>query len=95
MYQTIGFCDFIDAFRIRKDSFSYEGLKVLYEYLEDVYCSESDTGYKLDVIALCCEFTESTIQEALDYYNLKSIEELEEKTTALYVDDETIIYANY
>lgn len=89
MYQTVGLYEFRDAFQSRKDNFSYEGLEVLYNYLEDA-------GYtELDVIALCGEFTESIIKEALDCYDLDSIEELEANTTVLHVDDENIIYANY
>jgi len=47
------------------DQFSWEGFKVLFDYLEE--CSES-TGkpVELDVIALCCEYEESSIQEIID-----------------------------
>ena len=58
MKQTIGLCEFEDAFRsIRPDNFSYSGLQALFEYLEEY---EEDTGeeIELDVIALCCEYTE-------------------------------------
>tara|TARA_R110000782_G_scaffold37450_1_gene88591 strand:+ start:692 stop:964 length:273 start_codon:yes stop_codon:yes gene_type:complete len=39
----------------RKDQFSYEALGLLYEYLED-----TDPDYSLDVIELCCDYTEDT-----------------------------------
>ena len=41
----------------RGDQFSYDGLKALYEYLEEY---EESTGEEidLDVIALCCDYTE-------------------------------------
>ena len=59
MYQTIGKCQFHDAFKSmgRDNQFSYEGLDALYDYLEQY---EEDTGEKieLDVIALCCEYSE-------------------------------------
>lgn len=59
MKQTITFCDFTDAFRDagRADDFSYDALRVLFDYLEDF---EDDTGeeYELDVVALCCDWTE-------------------------------------
>ena len=36
MYQTIGFCQFTDAFNsIRPNNFSYDGLQVLFDYLEE------------------------------------------------------------
>ena len=52
---------FIDAFRswdTYKNNFSYEGLKALYEELEEVAeCSDSGT-FELDVVAICCDYTE-------------------------------------
>ena len=59
MIRTVNKYDFIDAFRKmgRTDNFSFKGLVALYEELEMV---ENDIGkpIELDVIALCCEFTE-------------------------------------
>lgn len=46
MKQTVNFSMFCDQFRaIRPDNFSYNGLKALYDYLEDI------EDYELDVIA--------------------------------------------
>lgn len=95
MKQTINETDFIDAFnRIRPENFSYEGLQKLFEYLEQL---EQDTGeeLELDVIAICCDYTESTIEDALKDNNCESIEELESDTQVIRVDDETVIYQNY
>ena len=59
MYQTISRSQFHNAFKSmeRDNQFSFEGLNALYDYLEQY---EDDTGEKveLDVIALCCEYTE-------------------------------------
>ena len=59
MISTISKHEFQDAFRKmgRKDQFSYEGQLALFEYLEQY---EEDTGeqVELDVIALCCEYSE-------------------------------------
>ena len=58
MKQSIGFYQFEQAFNsIRPNNFSYSGLKALFDYLEEL---EQDTGeeLELDVIALCCDFTE-------------------------------------
>jgi len=63
MYITVSEYDFTEAFmRRRPDSFSYEGLKALYNYLENF---EEETGQRieLDVIALCCEFAEYDSEE--------------------------------
>ena len=51
MKQNVSKHDFMDAFKIRKDNFSYEGLDALYDYLIDlsselggVYSAEHGTG---------------------------------------------------
>ena len=62
---------FREAFRLagRMEQFSYEGLEVLFDYLEEL---SEDTGepIKLDVVALCCEYYESSIEEIIDQYNI-------------------------
>jgi len=67
MNRSISFCDFQDAFRDydRKENFSYDGLKALFDYLEQY---EDDTGkqVELDVIALCCDYTEYGSLEEFD-----------------------------
>jgi hypothetical protein len=95
MYQIITKSMFHDAFRKydRTENFTSQGLSVLYDYLIE---HESDeTGRKLDVISLCCEYIQSTIDEALSEYDLKSIEQLMEHTIVILVDAENIIYENF
>lgn len=63
---TVSSYDFHRAFeQCRPDTFSYDGLNVLFDYLEQL---ESDTGeeLELDVIALCCDYIEDTIQGIAD-----------------------------
>tara|TARA_Y100000114_G_scaffold118205_1_gene112684 strand:- start:54 stop:422 length:369 start_codon:yes stop_codon:yes gene_type:complete len=59
--QRVTESQFIDAFKswdTYKSNFSYEGLKALYEELEQVAeCSDSGT-FELDVVAICCDYTE-------------------------------------
>ena len=59
MKQSINFSQFADAFRDhdRKENFSLEGLRALFDFLEDVD-EQCETETELDVIALCCEFSE-------------------------------------
>jgi len=69
MYITIDHASqFQDQFRQagRADQFSYEALNMLYEYLEDI-----DPQYELDVIALCCEYSEATPAEIADQYSIE------------------------
>jgi len=58
MIQTIGFSQFFDAFsEDRSNTFTYRGKRALFDYLEEY---EEGTGgqIELDIIALCCEYTE-------------------------------------
>ena len=58
MKTTVSIYDFRREFeQCRPNNFSYEGLAVLFDYLEQL---EQDTGeeIELDVITLCCEYTE-------------------------------------
>ena len=64
MYQTIDFNDFRAAFaaRGRDTQFTPDGLRLLFDHLEEL---EASTGepIELDVIALCCEYSEDTVAE--------------------------------
>jgi len=67
MIEEVSEGDFIQRFALmdRKENFSYEGRKALYEYLTDL---EEDTGEQIsfDCIAICCEYDE---YEDLDELN--------------------------
>lgn len=89
MKQSVNLYDFEQAFKDheRQNNFSYEGLKALFEYLENY---EEDTGseLELDVIALCCEYSEYDSLEELqkDYSDIESIEDLEDHTTVIKIE---------
>jgi len=80
---TINESMFHDMFRTygRSDQFSYNGKKALFEYIEEVYGEDSGYEYVLDVVSLCCDFTEyDTAFEAAKNYRLFTInEELNEE----------------
>ena len=71
MKQTVYLQDFRDAFykMDRKGEFSREGLEILFNYIEEL---EQNIGeeIELDVIALCCEYAESTIEELITDYSI-------------------------
>lgn len=98
MKETVNFSQFCDRFRDmgRNDNFTYSGKHALFDYLEEY---EEGTGeeVELDVISLCCDYTEyenlKELQE--NYTDIESIEELEEHTTVIKVDDESFIIQNY
>ena len=80
MYNEISFNEFVDAFRDmnRENNFSYDGLKALFDYLEE-YEESTGTQLKLDVIALCVEYTEyKNVRDFLDSYFPNEITNFEE-----------------
>ena len=89
---------FREAFRLagRSDQFSYEGYEVLFDYLDNL---SEDTGepIELDVVALCCEYYESSIEELIDNYNIDPSEVDEDDTDSIievvreYLEDSTSV----
>lgn len=63
---TVSLNEFRDAFHEmdRGDQFSYKGLEALFNELEE-YNESTDTPFELDVIALCCDYTE--VEDADDF----------------------------
>jgi hypothetical protein len=90
MKQTINLFQFRDAFRDcnRQDNFSYEGLESLFNWFEELDC---DTETELDVIAICCEFTEyENLEEFQDNYSAEDypdMEALENATTVIPINN--------
>ena len=59
MKQTLNKDQFRFAFdQVRPNQFSYEAQGMLFDYLEEI-----DEDMELDVIAICCDFTEGDFQE--------------------------------
>jgi len=97
MKQTISKYNFTEAFRTmgRSDNFSYEGLQALFDHLEDY---EEDTGeeIELDVIAICCDYTEyDSALEAAEEYGFTpdedEDEEEQEEAAMDYLNDRTTV----
>lgn len=79
---------FRDAFRDagRKDQFTYDGLEALYDHINDCY---QDNNYELDVVALCCEFSEYTPDELFKEYSHIDAESIEALVD--YLGDNTML----
>ena len=105
MHTSVTSAMFADAFRRmgRENQFSREALEALFNYLEEY---EQDTGedLELDVIALCCDFTEyesaiaaaedyvfTTELEADDYEDEESYEDAKESEAREWLEDRTIV----
>ena len=62
----------------RGDQFSYEGLTALFDYLEEL-SEDMGANIELDVIALCCEFTEyADLEEIKGVYFKTALETLDD-----------------
>jgi hypothetical protein len=93
---TVDLYDFRRAFTDynRANNFSYEGLNALFDWLEEL---AEDTGvpYELDVIALCCEFTEykdlAEVQANYSSTKLDNIDDLQDHTAVIEFDGGLII----
>ena len=99
MIRTINKYDFIDAFRKmgREESFSYNGLVALYEYLE-MLGDDLGQPIELDVIALCCEYDEYDNLEEFqaDYGDeYETIEDIQSATSVIMIDDDSFIIQQF
>jgi hypothetical protein len=96
MIQNVTKNYFHDQFNsIRPDNFSYEGLNTLYDYLVELEES-CDMQIELDVIAICGDFSEYKIDEALEYYQADDIDELKHNTSVIEIPNtERIILQCY
>lgn len=87
---------FRDAFRDAgyKNQFSYDGLTVLFDFLE-----ETNPDYDLDVVELCCTYAEATPDQIADSYSIEldDVMEFLKRHSAIVgtTDDNTIVYAQF
>ena len=99
MKTTVSLNEFVDTFKNhgRENSFSYEGKRALFDYLEEL---EEDCGMdiELDVVALDCEYCEyeSAIEVCKEYDGptkdeLESLEWLRERTQVIAFNGGVII----
>ncbi len=69
--QTINIYQFREAFQQmgRQGNFSYKGMEILFDYLEELSDATGEP-VELDVVALCCEYSEDSIEEIIDNYRI-------------------------
>ena len=96
MKTTVNFYDFKEAFeQMRPDNFTRDGLVALFDYLEEY---EESTGHEieLDVIALCCDFTQwENFEEFSASYPDIAKDEIWEYGQFIDVDGESFITENF
>ena len=96
MITTINENDFIQAFKNmgRDNQFTHEALQELFAYYEEY---EDSTGEKveLDVIAICCDWTEYESEyELINDYDMSikgGLDEIKENTTVLKVKNHYLV----
>jgi hypothetical protein len=96
MKTSINKSQFCDAFKAagRENNFSWAGLSVLFDYFEEY---EESTGeeIELDVIAICCEYSEDYCNDIADNYSIDISDCIDEVTTVetvmAYLQDHTSV----
>jgi len=73
-----------------RENFSYDGLGILFDYLEEL---ESSCGeeWELDVVALCCDYSEDSPKVIAATYGIDLSDPADEDTTL----DEVMDYLEY
>jgi hypothetical protein len=99
MIEQVNENDFIQRFSAmgRQDNFSYDGLKALFAYFEQL---EEEIGepVEFDCIAICCEYSEyDSLKEFQDNYgsDYETMEDIENETTVIKIDDDRFIIQDF
>ena len=99
LIKRIYFNDFLDEFKKygREDQFSYGGKKALFHYLEEIL-----DYIELDVISICCSYTEyNSLKEFCDDYgysigeDIEDIEDIHYYTVVIPIDDQKFIIQDF
>jgi DNA-binding MarR family transcriptional regulator len=102
MYESVNLATFTKAFnQIRPDHFTPEALELIYEFIT-TYEDDTNMEVELDVIAICCDFTEMTQSEVAEAYGISKsdidsvIDYLEDKTLFLGItSSDTFVFQNF
>lgn len=105
MYQSVSFSSFVDAFKgLRPENFSYDGLSILFDYLED-YEDQTGETIELDVIAICCDYVEYSWGDVAREYSIRINEDddvketvlsyLENNTSVCGYDDDVVVFLSF
>ena len=109
IYTEVTQYSFIDAFKrsSRKDQFSYDALKAIFDYLED-YSQDSGENVELDIVAICCDWSEMSWQDVVQSYGLDlshcdtdedridAVEEyLQDETQSVRLSDDSFVFVSF
>ena len=87
MKQSINFSQFVDAFRARDryDYFGYNGLRIIFDYLEQ-YEQDCNEEIELDVIAIYCDYNMMDIEDIVKEYRI-DVSDVDEDDVEQFVID--------
>jgi len=100
MKTTVSKQHFIDAFLTSsyRDNFSYDGLEILFDYLEEME-SGCETELEFDLVAIACDYSESRVADIASDYRIDIDDSMtdEEIVDAVrdYLQDNTIVCGEY
>lgn len=77
----------------RGEQFTRSGFALLFNYFEDLE-EETFEPFILDVIEVCCEWTETTVRNCFKDTGY-TIKELKETTVVLQDDEGVLLYMNF
>ena len=99
MKKTVYEDGFVRAFddMNRSDNFSVKARRALYNYIITMEEDACGDEYELDVIEICCTYSEYDSLEALqeDYPNIKTMDDAEERTSVVIWEDDCIVIQSY
>ena len=78
----------------RVEQFSYDARSLLFDYLTEAEdnCGNSEAGLELDIIGICCDFVEMSIDEFLRSYDIAiNDEEDTRKAIENYINNNSIL----
>jgi hypothetical protein len=91
--QTVDFHSFVNAFETSqyRNNFTREGLRVLFDYLEQL-SEETSTTIELDLCSIVCDYNENTIDEIIQDYSIEVDPEQNTKEQIMnYLHDRTML----
>jgi hypothetical protein len=89
LVEYVNFSHFVDRFHSmgRGDQFSYQGLRALFDYLEEI-ADCSPEPIELDVIAICCDFVEyASVSDAITELGDDGTEEMTDQKAIAWLSD--------
>jgi hypothetical protein len=90
------FHDYFTRSDTYKNQFSYEAREIIFDYLEE-YEASTGENVEFDLVAICCDFAESTIEELIfDYgYMMDQEAEKSEEYIEEFLTDNTQLCGSY